>query len=115
MLRVCPKCQKVYFEMDGEEFHYCPHCGFSLSDRRDRLRIKKEVDFVITLKDGAKIKARLKDYSAFGIRLECNGKTIKMNAVLDVEIDDLNIHRTGKAVWTKKTAKAKAQSGLKFF
>ncbi len=115
MLRVCPKCQKVYFELDGGEYHYCPHCGFTLSDRRDRQRIKKEVDFVITLKDGVKLKARLKDYSAFGIKLESRGKILKMNAVLDVDIDELNIHRTGKAVWIKKTSKEKAQSGLKFF
>jgi Zn-finger nucleic acid-binding protein len=114
MIRVCPKCQKVFFELKDEEFQYCPHCGFYLMDRRDRTRIKKEVEFEITLR-GAKIKARLKDYSAFGIKMEANGRVLKVNTILDIDIDELKIHRTAKAVWTEKIGGKRSLSGLKFF
>lgn len=111
-LRVCPECNKALYSLHDSDVVACPHCGFVLHDRRGALRIKKEINFTISL-EGEDVPVKLVDYSAGGLKIVCKGRHIKTDTFLDVDIDALGIHKTAKAVWTKKAPGSSSSVGLK--
>lgn len=90
----------------------CPHCGQILHDRRNKERIKKELEFTFFFK-GEGQSARLSDYSEGGVKMVYEGKPLEVDTVLDVEIKELDIRRPARTVWSKKLSNSSASTGLR--
>ncbi len=110
--RVCPECSRAFYAFNSVESLSCPHCGYILLDRRSGERIKKRADFFLLLK-GEKVAAELEDYSEGGMRIVYEGEPLNPRAVVDVDIDELDIHGHAQAVWSKKIHGSKCSIGLK--
>lgn len=111
-LRVCPECDKAFYAPIEEDYINCPHCGFVLLERRTSKRFSKKLDFTFTF-NGNKVPAKLEDYSADGIRAHYKGQGLSVKTMLDLNIDELDIHRRAKAIWTKKLSGSISMSGFK--
>jgi hypothetical protein len=112
-IRVCPECNKAYYTAAVEYRPPCPHCGHVLLDRRtqERTITAKDLSFFI---EGTERSATLIDLSKDGGKIIYDGESFPANTTLDINIDELNIHRTARAVWTKELTGSKVTAGLKF-
>lgn len=64
---------------------------------------------------GKKIHATLEDYSGGGVRLIYEGKALKPRALIEIDMDKLNIHRGAMEVWTKRVPDgARISTGFRF-
>ncbi|MBI5235093.1 MAG: PilZ domain-containing protein [Deltaproteobacteria bacterium] len=120
-IRICPKCGKVFYALINAECLICHHCNHLLYDQRAAERIPVSVDFIFHRKS-AQVSATLEDYSATGVRIAYSGKALEIDAVIGldiVDIEQLAIDMTAKTVWTKrlaidtKTKNAAFESGLR--
>jgi len=102
-LRVCPECEKAFYSPPDGDFLSCPHCGFVLFDRRGGQRVRREAESVLSIR-GRKLRATLKDYSTGGARVEYSGPDLERDTVIELYVDDLDIHARAVAVWTKKAS-----------
>lgn len=109
-IRVCPECGKAFYAPVDRAV--CPHCRYVFLERRYKGRIKKELAFTVSL-EGKKLPARLEDYSENGIKMVYKGAGLEVDTVLHVNIDEMDLHRNARAVWTKKLSKSLSSSGLK--
>jgi predicted RNA-binding Zn-ribbon protein involved in translation (DUF1610 family) len=112
-IRVCPECKKAFYTAAVEHPPPCPRCGHVLLDRRTQERKATATNFTFFI-EGKKRSATLLDFSKEGARIIYSGKTFPVNSVLDLSIDELNIHGTAKAVWTMKLTNSRSTTGLKF-
>ncbi len=112
-IRVCPDCDKAFYALCDAIHLVCHHCGYMLLDRRVKERTASNLDFTFTY-GGKSIKARLKDYSESGLRVFYRGSALKVDSVLDIELDGLNIHSQARAVWTKNVSRSLCSSGFTF-
>ncbi len=112
-IRVCPDCDKAFYALCDAIHLVCHHCGYMLMDRRVKERTTSNLDFTFTY-GGKSIKARVKDYSESGLRIFYRGSSLKVDSVLDMKLDGLNIHSTAKAVWTRSVSRSLYSSGFKF-
>ena len=111
-LRVCPECNKAFYALHDSEVVACPHCGFILHDRRRNKRMHKELEFAFSA-GGKTVTAKLQDYSLNGMKIAYTGAALDVESLLDIDIDEINIHGKARAVWTKKVSKSVASIGLK--
>lgn len=111
-LRVCPECNKAFYARRVGEIVACPHCGFILYDRRRKKRVRRELAFYLSM-EGRVVQATLRDYSKDGLRIAYEGKAPRPDTVLDISIDELDIHRHAQPVWSKKMSKSTVSAGLK--
>lgn len=112
-IRVCPGCSKAFYAARDGESLICPHCGFVLYDRREKTRQFREVRFTFLI-NGEKIPATVKDYSKDGVKIVLKGsRALKVNELYSLHIDELNIHTTAKAVWTRKMPRSGFSAGLR--
>ncbi|HXI09382.1 MAG TPA: PilZ domain-containing protein [Thermodesulfobacteriota bacterium] len=111
-LRVCPECNKAFYARRAGEVVACPHCGFVLYDRRRKKRVLRELAFYFSM-EGRVVQATLRDYSKDGLRIAYEGDALRPDAVIDISIDELDIHRHAQPVWSKKMSKSTVSAGLK--
>ena len=111
-LRICPHCEKAFYTPVEDKRVVCLYCGYVLFDRRGALRTQKEVDFTISL-NGTDVPVKLKDYSDDGLKIVCEGRDIKTDTFLDVDIKPLGIHKIAKTIWSKKVSESLSSIGLK--
>ncbi len=112
-IRLCPFCNKAFYSDREKEFITCPHCDYRFLDRRAADRVKKDSECIFRT-NARRRQAKLKDYSETGIRMRYKGRPIKPDTVIGVEIDELNITGSAKAVWSRKEPGKASSSGLMF-
>ena len=110
-LRVCPNCKKVFYIANAWGHIICPHCKYSIYERREQERISESLRFTFTIK-GSRRPATLADYSRHGARMVYRGSALRVNTIVDIDVNRLHIHRKGKVVWTKKINSSRSVSGL---
>jgi len=111
ILRFCPDCNKAFYaRMDGLHTT-CLHCGYIILDRRDRKRVASEINLVCQI-GRRNFMACLTDYSGCGLRISYKGKGIKRDTLLTLNIEELGLSCTARAVWTVNVAGQGVLSGL---
>jgi rubredoxin len=109
--RVCPSCGKAFIWF-VETPLACPYCGYLHHEKRGENRTAASRKFVLRL--GKKsCQADLLDYSRSGARVSCPER-IAINTVVSIDIEELDIHRYARAVWTKSPLPGLAMAGFKF-
>lgn len=112
MMRICPECKKAFYVPVKVDRVRCHHCHFTIYMGRNSERITNELEFTLTLRN-EKIRARLRDYSREGIGIFLDGKnTLNVGVVVNVDIDEVNIHRPARAVWIRKKSRSVSSAGL---
>lgn len=111
-LRICPCCNKVFYANSNESSPPCSHCGYVLINRcEDRKELSLDSTFTI---DGKKKGVTVKDYSVNGAMVVYVGDLIPVNTSLLFEINELNIKKMAKAIWSKKINRSISATGLLF-
>lgn len=111
-IRVCPSCRKAFYSLP-EDYISCPHCGHVLYDRRSDERIAASSTSVINI-DSKSITAEIRDYSSTGARIAYKGDPLPDDKVIELDADELDIHRAGRPVWTRTLEKSTRVSGVAF-
>jgi len=112
-LRICPRCNKVFYANSKESSPPCTHCGYVLINR---FNARQESSFDLTLLiNGRKKAVTVKDYSADGAMIVYVGDLIPVNTDFFCEITELNVKKMAKAVWSKKINQSISAAGLKFY
>ena len=111
-IRVCPECDKVFYFDSKEGSPPCPHCGHFFNKRRKE-RVKTMVGFTFYF-DGSVRSATIEDYSSDGAMITYIGETLPLDSIVDVNVDELNLRRPARAVWSKKIDRSVAATGLMF-
>jgi DNA-directed RNA polymerase subunit RPC12/RpoP len=118
-LRVCPKCEKAFYIFTEEKLPTCPHCGFrafkrtEIHGQRAHERLETNIDFNFSF--GGVVKtAKVTDYSESGARIVYKGPQLPVDSTLDLNIEELSIKSTAKAIWTKKLSITMNSTGLRF-
>ena len=111
-LRICPRCNKVFYANSKESSPPCTHCGYVLINRCEG-RKETSLDSTFTI-NGKKKGVTIKDYSINGAMIVYVGDIIPVNAFFLCEIDDLNINRRAETVWSKKINPSISATGLRF-
>lgn len=101
--RVCPECSKAFYSSPEADYLSCPHCGCVLFDRRGGQRIVREAETVLRIR-GRRLRATLKDYSTGGMKVEYTGPELERDAVIELDVDELDIHARAEIVWTGKAS-----------
>lgn len=112
-IRICPRCHQAFYIVAGNDFYSCYHCEYSLLSRRSRGRKNVLVDFTFLL-GKKKMPAMATDYSHNGVQIRYKGQPLPFNTFIYINIDELNIQKDARAVWTKKIGRGKFIAGLKF-
>lgn len=71
------------------------------------------VDFTFLL-GKKKMPAMATDYSHNGVQIRYKGQPLSSNTFIYINIDELNIQKDAKVVWTRKIGRGKFGTGLKF-
>jgi len=111
-LRICPRCNKVFYANSKESSPPCTHCGYVLISRCEE-RKKASLDSAFTIK-GKKKGVTIKDYSYSGVMVVYVGELIPVNESFLCEINELNINKIAKTVWSKKINQSISATGLCF-
>jgi DNA-directed RNA polymerase subunit RPC12/RpoP len=111
-LRVCPECDRAFYSLHDGDVVACPHCGYILHDRRRSKRVHKEIVFTFSA-GGRTVTAKLQDYSTNGMKIIYTGDALDLESLLDIDIEEINIHGTAKAVWDRRITKSTHSTGLK--
>lgn len=111
-LRICPACYKAFYISFDEGRIICPHCGYIFSERRNKSRVRKELELKFYI-EGSEVKAKTTDFSEEGAGIIYSGSSIDVNTVLKVCIESLNMERTARAVWAKKVSRSMVSAGLR--
>lgn len=109
--RVCPSCGKAFIWFVETPLS-CPYCGYLPRDKRGEGRTALERTFELKL-GKKKFTANLLDYSASGVRLSCPER-IGMDTLVSIDITELGIHRSARAVWTLSILPGVAMAGFEF-
>lgn len=109
--RVCPSCGKAFIWFTKNPLS-CPYCGYLSHENRGEKRLASDKGFSLTV-GGKSCPANLIDYSMSGVRLSCPER-MSMDSLVSIDIDELDIHRSARAVWTVALTPGLAITGLKF-
>lgn len=111
-LRVCSKCNKVFYTKGSEYSPPCTHCGYLLIDRsKPRMKTNKDFSFEIA---GEKRVATVKEYSERGAMIVYLGKPLPTKTSFLCDIEDLNINSKVETVWTKRINQTAMATGIRF-
>jgi len=114
-LRVCPECNKAFYKGLDREYAMCSHCRYVLWDQRGEKRTEREIETSF-LFEGRELPVKVTDFSASGLQVVF-ADPLELppdRAVMDVNVDELGLHRPAETVWLKKTDQEVAVAGLKF-
>jgi DNA-directed RNA polymerase subunit RPC12/RpoP len=114
-LRICPVCNKAFYSSSDRDGVLCTHCGYVLYEVRVGARVElnpRSLCFTLSL-SGEEVRASLKDYSPSGLRIIYSGKTMPVDTVCNVDIDELGIHAVARTVWSKKISSSSVSAGLR--
>lgn len=111
-VRVCPECDKAFLIANIDYCPPCPMCGYVLVEQRDEDRKKKRTIFTFKI-NGRKRQGNVLDLSMDGARISYQGSALPVNTILKFNVDKLNIHRSAKAVWTRRHRANTIQTGLR--
>ncbi|MBZ0220431.1 MAG: hypothetical protein K8I01_08390 [Candidatus Methylomirabilis sp.] len=109
--RVCPSCGKAFIWF-VETPLACPYCGYLHHEKRGENRTALERTFELRL-GGKVFPADLLDYSPSGVRLSCPER-IGTDTLVSINITELGIHRSARAVWALSLSPGVAIAGFKF-
>ena len=111
-MRICPKCNRVFYLLRERHIVRCYHCGYNLLDTRNK-RVRVDINFTFSL-EGKKKEATIVNYSDNGIGIVYRGEPLPVNTIINLKVNDLKIQKQAKTVWTKEIGRLKAATGFKF-
>lgn len=102
----CPRCDSAFYTAARDAHMPCPYCGFVMKahdpDRRIGLRASTQKICDI-LKGEVKIPVKTVDISDTGLGIKMMGYLpFEKDELVNVLVEDLEIERQAKVVWTKK-------------
>ena len=114
-IRVCPKCNKVFYKGLDRGYAVCSHCNYVLWDQRDQGRHRGEIDAFFII-DEREVPVRIVDFSSggLGVIFTDDVDMIPDSATLRVDADDSGLCGSAKAVWQKKRGDKVIAAGVKF-
>ena len=113
-IRVCPSCDKMLYLLDPDDMLRCPHCGFSLLERRGERRVSSDRDMAIE-KGGRSVKVRLVDCSAGGLRIFADEPCVfDPGTEVSVRLGPVEEPRKAMTVWSKRGPGRRREYGLRF-
>ncbi len=112
VLRVCPSCDRAFYTISREYCPSCPYCRYVLADRRTHERIRTSVEFSFS-NGGPDREATLIDFSTTGARIIYQGQSLPVNMIININIDEVNIHGPAKVVWSQELNLMLSQTGLR--
>lgn len=111
-LRICPRCNKVFYVNTRESSPPCVHCRYVLINRR-RERKSTFIDFIFTI-NSKKKGVTLKNYSDHGAMIVYMGELLPLNSTFMFEAHELNIKKKAEIIWSRKINRTMNATGLKF-